>query len=92
MLPEERDQTKALILHAVEGQLSLDELYSAWPDEAEGDSLAEAIFDDVESAVEHYPLDHGAVVVHGSVACRIFIAEGQGESAGTVPGNLDRGD
>lgn len=62
MLPEVRDRIKSLILRAVDGELSLDELYSAWPDEAEGDPLAEAVYDDVESAVEHYPLDHEQVL------------------------------
>lgn len=63
MLPEVRNQIKSLILRAIEGELALDELYSAWPDEAEGDLLAEAVYDDVESAVEHYPLDHEHVLM-----------------------------
>ena len=54
---EIKEQISSLIKKALEGRLSLNELYSTWPDTLEGDSFYERIYDHVESAVEHYPGD-----------------------------------
>lgn len=44
-----------LIELALKGRLTLTQLYSSWPKDLEGHSLFENIYDDVESAIEHFP-------------------------------------
>lgn len=52
-----KEQVSSLIKKALEGDLSLDELYSSWPDTLEEDPFFEKIYDHLESVVEHYPAD-----------------------------------
>jgi len=40
---------------AINGNLELDELNKGWPEETEGIPFYEAVFEDIESAVEHFP-------------------------------------
>lgn len=42
---------------------SLNELYSAWPEMMENDTLFESIYDDIESVVEHYSIPQNKVNV-----------------------------
>lgn len=44
-----------LIEKALEGKLTLDELYSTWPESLEKDGAFEIVYDLIESAIEHYP-------------------------------------
>ncbi|MBL7790943.1 MAG: hypothetical protein JNK77_01370 [Saprospiraceae bacterium] len=44
-----------LIVKALNGTLSLDELYTSWPEVLAGNELIESIYNNVESAVEHLP-------------------------------------
>lgn len=57
MRSEDRRSIRRLIERALEGKLSLQDLYEEWPDDLERDALAQIIYDDIESAVEHFPLD-----------------------------------
>lgn len=52
---EEKKIIAELIEKALEGKLSLDELYNSWPSELDGIEFYERAFDQIESAVEHFP-------------------------------------
>ena len=44
-----------LINNALDGELSLNDLYKLWPEELSKDKFYETIYNDVESVIEHYP-------------------------------------
>ena len=46
-----------LIERAMQGRVTLEEFYSVWPKELEGDKVYDEIYRDMESAVEHFPAD-----------------------------------
>ena len=46
---------KRLCEDAIAGNLQLDEFYARWPNVATGDALLDAVFSDMEDAIEHFP-------------------------------------
>ena len=46
-----------LIEKALQGKVSLEEFYSTWLKELEGDKFYDGIYRDIENAVEHFPGD-----------------------------------
>lgn len=45
----------SLIEKALQGSISLEEFYLQWPEELEGKSRFDNIYDDLENAIEHFP-------------------------------------
>jgi hypothetical protein len=46
-----------LIERAMEGNISLEEFYSIWPEKFNSNSYYLEIYDDLENAIEHFPAD-----------------------------------
>lgn len=51
----EKKTIAELLESALEGRLSLEQLYNKWPEEVDGIDYYEKIFDQIENAVEHFP-------------------------------------
>ena len=53
--PNARHLAKRLCEDAIVGKLQLNEFYARWPNVATGDALLDAVFSDMEDAIEHFP-------------------------------------
>lgn len=49
------EKVRGLCSLALEGKISIDELYSSWPKEANENPLFRLIFEDLEDGIEHIP-------------------------------------
>jgi len=57
VIAKSRSRIRMLVLRALARELSLSQLYAEWPDDVGADPFAEAVYDDIESVVEHFPVD-----------------------------------